>query len=169
MKEFIKDKEMNYPDTKMFNYIMSELNARNVTLEGMAKVVLEGQKRFLPNLTLKEAMDSLEDTLHKREIMNNMSIGLVMDDMATKGNLPEPLQSIVENDLGVFGTDETLALGISLFGGSIATTNYGSLDVHKKGIINDIDKDTSRVNTFLDDLVGALIAVVEGKLAHQYA
>lgn len=167
--EFIKDKSMAYPDTAMFNYVKQELENRGVTLEAMAEVVVVSQVRFLPDLTVDEAVVALEDILHKREIMNAVSLGLVMDEQATKGELPEPLQSIIQNDLGVYGEDEWVSIGLSLTGGSIATTNYGKLDVDKTGLISKLDKDTSRVNTFLDDLVGALIATAESKLAHQYA
>lgn len=39
----------------------------------------------------------------------------------------------------------------------------------KKGIIKEIDTRHGHVTTFLDDLVGAIVAAVCGKLSHEYA
>ena len=71
--------------------------------------------------------------------------------------------------LGVFGVDETLALQIANIYGTIGTTNFGYFDRVKKGIIAKYDSDKGHVNTFIDDLLAAIVAAVSGKIAHQYA
>ncbi len=91
-----------------------------------------------------------------------------MDVLAEKGLLQEPLQSLIESDEGLFGIDETIALG-SVFGyGSIAVTTFGHLDKQKMGIIKRLDTKTgSGIHTFLDDLVAGIAASASGRLAHR--
>lgn len=168
-KEFIKNKNMKYPDTDMYNYIIAQFAERGVYLSDIAEIARDSQKRFFPDLGEDECMEALTDILHKREVMNIIAVGLVIDRDATQGTLPQPMQVIVENDLPVEGADEWLAIGISLTKGSISTSNFGELDIEKHGIIKDIDEATDHVNTFLDDIIGALAACVEAKVAHARA
>ena len=59
--------------------------------------------------------------------------------LAEQGKLSAPLQQIVESDEGLFGVDETIALGAVFTYGSIAVTTFGHLDKNKMGIINELD------------------------------
>ncbi len=80
--------------------------------------------------------------------------------------LPEPLQSIVESDEGLYGIDEIIPLSIVNVYGTIGLTNYGYLDKEKIGIIKELDEQKGEyVNTFLDDLVAA-IAAAASRIAH---
>jgi phosphatidylglycerophosphatase A len=96
-------------------------------------------------------------------------VGLYLDKMANQGQLDEPLQTIVSHDMGVFGVDETLALQIANMYGAIGITNFGYVDRIKPGIIGKLDTSLNDVNTFIDDIVGAIAAAVAGKLAHEYS
>ena len=97
-------------------------------------------------------------------------VALELDRLATEDKLQQPLQNIVANDSGVFGVDEALAVSIANIYGTIGVTNFGYLDRVKNGVIKDLDtQKDGRVNTFIDDLVGALAAAVAAKMAHQYA
>ena len=87
--------------------------------------------------------------------------------MADKGLLPEPLQSIVAADEGLFGIDEIIPLSIVNVYGTIGLTNYGFLDKEKIGIIKKLDEEKDvQCNTFLDDLVAALAAATASRIAH---
>lgn len=82
--------------------------------------------------------------------------------------LSEPLQAIVEMDEGLFGVDETIALGAVFGYGSIAVTTFGHLDKYKLGIIRKLDTKTNEgVHTFLDDLVASIAANASSRLAHR--
>jgi phosphatidylglycerophosphatase A len=94
---------------------------------------------------------------------------LELDRLTEAGQVAEPLSSIIKNDVGVFGVDETLALQIANIYGTIGTTNFGYFDRVKKGIIARYDTADNHVNTFIDDLLAAIVAAVCGKIAHQYA
>lgn len=51
-------------------------------------------------------------------------------------------------------------------------TNFGYVDKLKPGIIGHLDnegKTGGRVNTFLDDIVGAIAASASSSVAHNYA
>ena len=74
----------------------------------------------------------------------------------------------VENDEGLFGVDETIALGSVLTYGSIALTTYGHLDKNKIGIIKKLDTKAGKgVHTFLDDLVASIPACAASRIAHK--
>jgi len=107
--------------------------------------------------------------LHKRDVANAAMVGFNLDKLATAGKLDQPLQDIVENDAGVFGIDELLATGIATLYGNIGSTNFGYADKDKTGIIKELDTEKGRVNTFVDDIVGAIAAAAAAKITHDNA
>lgn len=110
---------------------LSKLTERGVTIEDIAEIVFEMQEPYHPNLTKEECVHSVEMVLKKRELQHAILVGIELDQLAEKGMLSEPLQSIVASDEGLFGVDETIALGSSLGYGSIAVTTFGHLDKNK--------------------------------------
>ncbi|GEN49190.1 phosphatidylglycerophosphatase A family protein [Ligilactobacillus pobuzihii] len=162
--------DFRYPDKAAFDMVMGELKKRNITMETIADIAFDLQKNFYPDANKAEFLEAANDVLHKREVLNNAMVALELDRLATKGQLKQPLQNIVANDSGVFGVDESLAVSIANIYGTIGVTNFGYLDRVKNGAIKELDtQKDGRVNTFIDDLVGALAAAVAAKMAHQYA
>lgn len=161
--------DFKYPDTKAFKYVESELEKKGITYKDIAGITYDLQHNFLPEVKIDEYEEAAFDVMHKRELLNNVMVGLYLDKMATEGKLDEPLQSIVAHDVGVFGVDETLALQIANMYGSIGVTNYGYVDRVKPGVIGKLDTSKESVNTFIDDIVGAIAAAVAGKIAHKYS
>lgn len=160
-----------YPDTAAYNFITQYFEEKNIKVEDIASITYNIQKDYIDHLTEEEAVSAVVDVLHKREVMNNAMVGIALDQAASKNQLPQPLQAIVENDAGVFGVDELLAEGgISGIYGKIATTNFGYLDKEKHGILKRLDTVKGKgVNTFLDDLIAAIAAAAGAKIAHKYA
>ncbi|MGV0167823.1 phosphatidylglycerophosphatase A family protein [Furfurilactobacillus sp. WILCCON 0119] len=159
-----------YPDQAAFDLMTAQLAAKNVTYKDIAAITKDLQKPYLPDVPLSEFEAETIDVLHKREVMNNVMVALELDRLATAGDLQEPLQSIIRNDAGVFGVDEGLALNIANMYGTIGVTNYGYVDKVKEGVIRRLDEQKDgQVNTFIDDMVGALAAAVAAKVAHKYA
>lgn len=147
---------------------LEKLASRGVTLKDIAEIVMEMQKPYDPNLTLEDCIDSVEKVLSKREVQHALLVGIELDILAEKQMLSQPLQQLVETDEGLFGCDETLALGSVLGYGSIAVTTFGYLDKHKIGVIRRLDTKAGRgVHTFLDDLVASVAASAAGRLAHR--
>ena len=159
----------------MSQYTMEELtreaiemlNRRGVELEDIGELVLFLQKRYYPDLTLEFCVENLKSVLKKREIVHAILTGIALDEMADKELLPEPLQSIVFEDEGLFGIDEIIPLSIVNVYGTIGLTNYGFLDKEKIGIIKKLDEEKDvQCNTFLDDIVAALAAATASRIAH---
>ena len=93
--------------------------------------------------------------------------GIYLDEQAEKGLIEGPLKDIITSDAPAFGLDESFAFVITSLFGSIAGTNFGSLDVNKTGVAKRLDNSEGHVNTFLDDIFSALVASLEAKMAHE--
>mgnify|MGYP001331201532 CR=1 FL=1 len=147
---------------------LRRLHERGVKLEDIAEIVYIMQSPYNKHLTHQACMESVIAVLEKREIQHAILVGVELDLLAEKGLLSEPLQSIVAADEGLFGCDETLALG-SVFGyGSIAVTTFGYLDKEKVGIIKSLDNKLGKgIHTFLDDIVASIASSASSRLAHR--
>lgn len=141
---------------------------RGVTINDIAEIVYEMQGPYNEKLQLDECVESVEKVLLKREMQHAILVAVELDRLAEQKKLSEPLQSLVETDEGLFGVDETIALGASLGYGSIAVTTFGHLDKNKIGIIEKLDtKRGGSIHTFLDDMVAAIAANASSRLAHR--
>lgn len=146
----------------------SALIRRGVKIEDIAEIVYEMQVPYNTDLTIESCIESVEKVLEKRELQHAILVGIELDELCEQGKLSEPLQQIVESDEGLFGVDETIALGAVFTYGSIAVTTFGHLDKNKIGIINKLDnKKGNGVNTFLDDLVASVAASAASRIAHR--
>lgn len=144
------------------------LKERGVDLSDIAEIVYLMQSPYNENLTMEECVQSVDAVLEKREIQHALLVGIELDKLAEQGKLSEPLQSIVETDEGLFGVDETIAIGAVFGYGSIAVTTFGHLDKQKVGVIQKLDtKKGSGVHTFLDDLVGSIASNAASRMAHR--
>ncbi|MEY4479551.1 MAG: hypothetical protein RLZZ267_229 [Bacillota bacterium] len=153
---------------EVYQAALTKLYERGVTLEDIASIVYEMQTKYNSKLTMEHCLGSVHRVMEKREIQHALLVGIELDVLAEKGLLSEPLQSIVQVDEGLFGCDETLALGSVFSFGSIGITTFGHLDKNKLGIIKSLDrKDGTRVNTFLDDLVAAIASSAASRIAHR--
>jgi phosphatidylglycerophosphatase A len=148
--------------------VLQKLAMRGVLLDEIAEIVYEMQKPYHEHLSMKLCMESVLRVLEKRELQHAILVGIELDMLAERGLVSEPLQSILQQDEGLFGCDETLAIGSVLGYGSIAVTTFGHLDKHKIGIIKRLDtKIGEGVHTFLDDLVAAIAASASARIAHK--
>ena len=156
------------PSSELEVAALDLLKERGVKIEEIAELVYDLQTPYLPNLTMEVCIDNVRAVLRKREIQNAVLTGIELDLLAEKKQLSSPLQEIIENDEGLFGIDEILALAIVNVYGSIGLTNFGYLDKLKPKVIERLDshKDDDEVNTFLDDIVGAIAAAAASRIAH---
>lgn len=111
------------------------LNRRGVKIEDIGELVYDLQKDFYPDLTLEICINNIDAVLSKRETIHAILTGIALDELAEKGLLPQPLQDIVESDLGLYGIDEIIPLSIVNVYGTIGLTNYGYLDKEKKELL----------------------------------
>ncbi|MFY9482807.1 MAG: phosphatidylglycerophosphatase A [Tissierellaceae bacterium] len=146
------------------------LEQRGVTLEDIGELVMMLQAGYYEDLTLEFCIENVKSVLKKREICHAILTGVALDQMAERGLLDEPLQSIIASDEGLYGIDEIIPLSIVNVYGTIGMTNFGYLDKEKLGIIKELDtKKGKQINTFLDDLVAALAAAAASRIAHSAA
>ncbi|WP_342600460.1 phosphatidylglycerophosphatase A [Psychrobacillus sp. FSL H8-0483] len=144
------------------------LKRRGVTIDEIATIVYEMQFPYNKGLTIEHCVESIKSVLKKREMQHAILVGIELDELAEKKMLSAPLQQIVEADEGLFGVDETIALGAVYTYGSIAVTTFGHLDKNKTGLISKLDtKIGGGIHTFLDDLVASIAACAASRLAHR--
>lgn len=158
-------------DEKKYIVIVDRLADRGVKELDIAEITFELQKKYLPFLEMSVCLDHVKRVLMKREVQNAILTGLELDILTEKGLVSEPLSTIISSDYGLYGIDEILALSIVNVYGSIGSTNFGFVDKTKPGIIGRLDDKTNatQVNTFLDDIVGAIAAAAASSIAHKYA
>ena len=143
------------------------LEERGVTIRDIADLVFFLQKDYIEKLDIELCIHSVNRVLTKREVHNAIITGIELDKLAEQKKLDYPLQNILEEDEGLYGIDEVLALSIINVYGSIGFTNFGYLDKEKIGIIKELDVEkTDCVNTFLDDIVAAIAAAAASRLSH---
>lgn len=150
----------------MKNETVALLASRNITVEKIAELVYFLQKNYYPDLTISMCEKAVDSVLDKRDVQYAILSGLALDIAAETGNLPHGLLEAVRNDESLYGIDEVLGMAITNIYGTIGVTGFGYLDKLKIGLVGELDGDTSRVNTFADDLVAAIAAAAAAKLAH---
>jgi phosphatidylglycerophosphatase A len=143
------------------------LQQRGVRVEDIAEIVMFLQESYVPDLTMEKCVESVQAVLRKREVQNALLTGIQLDLLAEEKKLLSPLQEILETDESLYGVDEVLALAIVNLYGSIGFTNYGYVDKLKYGKLKDLNDKRFGVNTFLDDLVGAIAAAASSRIAHR--
>ncbi|QCR31609.1 phosphatidylglycerophosphatase A [Lysinibacillus sp. SGAir0095] len=164
----MQDKNNRVPSEDVAQATKEALKRRGVEITDIAEIVYQMQLPYNADLLMEHCIDSVERVLRKREVQHSVLVGIELDELAEKKMLSVPLQSIIESDEGLFGVDETLALGVVMTYGSIALTTFGYLDKNKVGIIKKLDtKLDLSVHTFLDDLVASIAASAASRIAHR--
>ncbi len=148
---------------------LNKLKDRGVTINDIAKIVYDIQKDYIDGIDIKKCEEMVLMVLNKREVINAVLTGIAIDEGVEKGIFDEHIYKIIMEDQGLYGIDEILALSIVNIYGSIALTNFGYVDKSKPGIIGVLDKEgknSNKCHTFLDDIVGAIVAATASRLAH---
>lgn len=149
---------------------LNTLTKSETSFLAMAKIVQAEQQVFEPDLTLKEAAESINAVMRKRNVHFAFLVAIQNDLQTQFKKSFEPLQSILFEDRGTFGGDEQIALEIAGLYGTIGVTNFGYLDRQKIGFIKEIDQlgktRDDITTTFIDDILSAVIAAAEARVAH---
>ena len=150
------------------------LESRGITTNSIITMAIDNQAPYLNEIDYGEVADYLYEILEKREVGNIISTMLFLDVVSEKrldlGDEWNELLLDIRLDNSLYGVDELMAFGISGLYGTIATTNYGYIDKQKPGLVGELDytgKNTkTTTTTFADDVVGALVASLAAKIAH---
>lgn len=165
-------KDVPFVESEATTKVISEHFERlGITVAKMAEIVYRDQKPYINNLTEREASWAVSRVLNKTEFQDGLLVAIHLDKVAQMFNLMrehDPLMNRLIDDHPNFGADEHLAMSLAGLYGSIATTNYGYIDKTKPGIVgelNEMGKSGEYVTTMMDDMIGAIIASAEAKLA----
>ncbi|MBO8142582.1 MAG: phosphatidylglycerophosphatase A [Firmicutes bacterium] len=151
----------------MANIALTLLAQRDVSVDDMARLVLQLQLPYNPGLTLEVCRASVLAVLRKREVQHAVIVGVTLDVMAERHELLEPLGSIVRENGPLFGMDKVLGLAIVNVYGSIGLSNYGYLLRERPAVLKRLRGKGNTVQTFLDDLTAAIVAAACARLAHE--
>lgn len=165
-------KDVPFVESEATMKVISEHFERlGITVAKMAEIVYCDQKPYIDTLTEREASWAVSRVLNKTEFQDGLLVAIYLDKVAQMFNLMrehDPLMNRLIDDHPNFGADEHLAMSLAGLYGSIATTNYGYIDKTKPGIVgelNEMGKSGEYVTTMMDDMIGAIIASAEAKLA----
>jgi len=170
--EIDRHAENRLNDLTKYDVVKKRFKDRGIELIDIAELTCELQRKYVPELSVETCLHHVERVVMKREVQHAVLTGLELDILAEQGKLTEPLASMLNNDYGLYGVDEILALSIVNVYGSIGFTNFGYIDKLKPGIIGRLDEEgkaKGRCNTFLDDIVGAIAAAAASSIAHKYS
>ncbi len=166
---FVPSENQVYSEEEMRKINIDMLKERGVSVDDIAYLSYWAQSKYLDNLSIDEMKDSVLEILGKRDQFHALLIAINVDVLAEKGMLDEPLASILNKDLGLFGIDEALAISVAGNYGTIGVTNFGNMDVNKPGKISILQNDRMHCHCFLDDMVGAIAAVAAIRVAQKHA
>jgi phosphatidylglycerophosphatase A len=169
LKDFKPSSSNVYSEEEMQRLNIALLQERGVTVEDIALLAYGAQSRYLEKLEMQEVRDSVLEILSKRDQFHAIMLAINVDMLAEQNQLFEPLQSIIRDDLGLFGIDEAIAISIAGNYGTIGVTNFGNMDVNKPGKISILQNKQDECHCFLDDIVGALAAVAAIRVAQRHA
>lgn len=136
-------------------------------MDALEELVFFLQKKYYEDLSKEEVVQALQGVLHKREIQHAILTGIYLDEAAEMGKIHDAvLEEILLKDEGLYGIDEVLAFGMCNLYGSIALTSYGYIDKLKPGLVGKLNEKGEMCHTFLDDIVGAIVACAASRVAH---
>jgi len=161
-------KKLVYTRDEMYELNVRALKSRGVDLQSMADITYTQQSKYTANISMEECLDSIKKVLSYRDVFHFIQFASEVDRLVEEKAFKGPIQDILMEDLGLFGIDETLGLDLAGFYGTIGQTNFGDIDVNKPGIVhrlNDAGKEAGVCHTFLDDIVGAIVAAASTRVA----
>ncbi|MCF7927019.1 MAG: phosphatidylglycerophosphatase A [Candidatus Izimaplasma sp.] len=158
-----------YSRTEMLNMNIQTLKERTVTVKEIAKIAFDQQSKWTSDVSMQTCIDSVEKILSLRDAFHIIQLGAEIDRLTDEGKIKEPLLSILNQDLGMFGIDELFGLELGGLYGTIGKTNFGDIDVNKPDVIERLNsvgkKEGGMCHTFLDDIVGAIAAAASTRVA----
>ena len=149
---------------------IQKLKERGVDIKELSKLIYKMQIEYNPKISMTDCNKAINNILSKREVIHTILTGIAIDESIENKTFEKNLYNIINEDNSLYGIDEILALSIVNIYGSIALTSFGYLDKTKPGIIGILDKkgkEKNKCNTFLDDIVCAIVSAGCGKIAHQ--
>ena len=169
LENFVVSKSNYYNEEQMQLICISMLKERQIEIDDIAFLAYSAQCKYIDDLKMEDCKEAVLKMLLKRETFHALLFAINVDICAEKHIFDEPLNSILLNDVGLFGIDEALALSICGDYGIIGKTNFGNLDINKPGKLYQLQKNNEHCHCFLDDIVAAIASNAAIYLAQHYA
>ena len=154
---------------EMLEMNIKTLLERTVTVDEIAEVAFRQQAKWSDNITMGEAVESVEKILSLRDTFHLLQLGAEIDRLTDEKVFKGPIYDILKKDLGMFGIDELFGLEIAGLYGTIGKTNFGDIDVNKPLVVDRLNEDGKHeggmCHTFMDDIVGAIAAAASTRIA----
>lgn len=145
------------------------LTKKNIKLSDIADLAIANQAPYGIDYDRTAVINVIDHILQRDDIQDIITLAINIDELVQNDQLSPYINERIKSDVGLFGVDELIVSGIYNLYGQTGVTNYGYTDKMKPGIIGEIDrrgKTTAETTTFLDDIVGALVAATVSYLAH---
>ncbi len=168
MKRNPKNAKILYTREEMLKLNVKALEKRGVSVNQIADITYAQQSKYISGVPYDVCVESVEKVLSYRDVFHYVQLSVEIDRLAEERKLSQPIQDIIEYDLGLFGVDEVMGLDIAGMFGTIGQTNFGDIDVNKIGVVknlNEAGKEEGICHTFLDDIVGAIAAAASTRVA----
>lgn len=161
--------KVHFSREEMYSLNEMRLKERGVSIESIAEIAYNQQKKYSPNTRMSDCIKSVKKILSYTDVFHLVQLSIEIDRLTEEKAFRFPIQDILLSDLGMFGVDEIVGLRISSLFGTIGQTNFGDIDVNKPGIVRELN-DLGKINpnvchTFLDDVVGAIAAAASTRVA----
>ena len=163
-----KPPKLLYTRDEMIKMNIDILESRGVSIDEIAEITYQQQSRYTKDISKELCVQSVLKVISYRDTFHFIHLAAEIDRLAEAKAFKNPIQDIIYHDLGLFGIDETLGLDLAGLYGTIGQTNFGDIDVNKVGVIKKLDKlgkQDGHVQTFLDDIVGAIAAAASTRVA----
>lgn len=136
-----------------------------VECEHLIDIIHENQISHMPDLTFERIVHSLDKVLSRTRVRHAIDTADALDDLSKSDDFGAYMYvetgEDIENDAGVFGLDETIALSICT--SELSRTNFGYIDKTKPNVVADLN--AVEGNTFKDDIICAVAAETADQLA----
>lgn len=142
-------KKLIFSREEMTKLCIEALSSRGVSVDEIAEIAYLQQSRYTPNIDMAVCRESVLKVISLRDIFHHVLLAVELDKMAEKKLFEGPIQDIIENDLGLFGVDEVLGLDVARLYGVIGMTNFGDIDVNKRGIIRKLNQEGKNRGLFI--------------------
>jgi phosphatidylglycerophosphatase A len=154
---------------EMLEMNIKTLQERTVSVEEIAEIAYNQQKKWSDNISMRDCIDSVEKILSLRDVFHIVQLGAEIDRLADEKAFKGPILDVLLQDLGMFGIDELFGLELAGMYGTIGKTNFGDIDVNKPLAVDRLNGDGKTehgmCHTFMDDIVGALAAAASTRVA----
>jgi len=162
-------KKLAYNREEMLKLNLEALKSRGgVTIDDIAEIAYRQQSKYYPDVSYQLCYESVEKILTFRDVFHHIQFASEVDRLAEEKAFKGPIQDILYYDYGLFGLDEVLGLDVARLYGAIGQTNFGDIDVNKRGIVDKLNSEGKKdgvVHTLMDDIVGSIAAAASTRVA----